>query len=199
VPEEGSVTALLILLHSDDPDVRNRAAAELLQRYAPQLLELIAGRMQQRLQQRVAPEDVLQDVLLSFCKRQQSGGFDLENRDQFLNLLVTIALNKVCSAARREFRQRRDLRREQPLTPDNSSVPDRPDPRAAAPDAAAQIAEEIELLLSNLPIECREVAILRLEGQTVEEIARKVDRTPRTVERRLERIRALWGEETPES
>ena len=115
MPETGSVTALLFQLHAADPAVRNRAIAELMSRYTPDLLALIAARMHQRVRQRVAPEDVLQDVFVSFCNRQQRGAYDLANRDQFLDLVVAMALNKVCSAGRREQRQKRDVRREQPL------------------------------------------------------------------------------------
>jgi RNA polymerase sigma factor (sigma-70 family) len=203
MPDEGSVTSLLVQLHAADPAARQRAVSELVGRYTPELLGLITARMQERLRQRVSPEDILQDVLFSFCDRHRRGEYDLANRDQFLSLIVTIALNKLCSASRRELRQRRDLRREQRLHPvvrdAEGSSPDPADPRAG-PDVAAEVAEEVERLLGGLPAECREVALLRVEGRTVEEIARQIDRTPRTVERRLERIRELWrGESQPGS
>ena len=199
MPDDGSVTTLLIQLHDPDPAVRVRAISALVSRYTPELLALITARLHHRLQHRVAPEDILQDVLFSFCKRQQRSGYALANRDQFLNLVVTIALNKICSAGRRELRQRRDLRREQPVGrgPGEGTPLDPTDPHAT-PDVAVEIAEQIELLMRRLPPECREVVLLRLEGQTVEEIARRIDRTPRTVERRLERVRELWRKEMPE-
>jgi RNA polymerase sigma-70 factor, ECF subfamily len=199
VPEAGSITSLLIRLHAEDAGERSRAASELVLRYTPELLALITGRMQQRLQQRLAPEDILQEVFLSFCARQQRGEFDLANRDQFLSLIVTIALNKICSAARRERRQRRDVRRERPLESGSDERPGiDPADHRAPPDVATEIAEEVESLVGRLPLECREVVLLRLEGQTVEEIARKIDRTPRTVERRLERVRGMWDNEMSE-
>ncbi|OWK45551.1 hypothetical protein FRUB_01882 [Fimbriiglobus ruber] len=200
MPDKGSVTDLLLLLRDTDPKVRNRAASELIQRYTTELLALIDGRMQQRLQQRIAPEDILQDVLLSFCKRLEAGGFDLNNRDQFLNLVVTIAVRKVCSTARREQRQRRDIRRELSLDSpgvDGGLAIDPIDPYTSPPDVITKIPEEIERLLAMLPMECREVASLRLEGYTTEEIARKINRTPRTVERRMKLIRKLWQGELP--
>lgn len=195
MPDEGTVTRLLLQLRDNDSEVRNRAASELIRRYTPELLSLIAGRMQRFLHQRIAPEDILQDVLLSFCKRLGEGGFDLKNRDQFLNLIVTIALNKLCSAARREQRQRRDVRRELSLnSPDEDGglAIDPIDPHSSPPDVVTEIAEEIERLLTMLPVECREVASLRLEGFSTKDIARKVNRTCRTVERRMELIRELW-------
>jgi len=194
--EPGSVTRLLIELHSDDTAVRDQAMSDLVTRYAAELLALIAARMTQRLQQRVAPEDILQDVLISFCNRLKREGSEFVNRDQFLGLVMRMALNQVCSAARREERQRRDIRREQPMSGPADHPPiDAPDPTVTPPDVVAEVTEEVERLLSLLPPECRQVAQLRFEGDTVEEIAVKIDRTTRTVERRLELIRTLWEAE----
>ncbi len=39
----------------------------------------------------------------------------------------------------------------------------------------------------------RQIAFWKLEGYTNEEIAEKLECTLRTVERKLERIRAYWG------
>jgi len=194
--DPGSVTRLLIELHSAEASVRDIAMSELVSRYATELLGLIAARMTQRLQQRVAPEDILQDVLMSFCKRLERGGYEFANRDQFLGLVVRMSLNQVCSAARWSERRRRDVRREQSLNgPADQPCLDAPDPAVPPPDVVAEIAEEVQRLLALLPPECRQVAQLRFEGNTTEEIAKKIDRTPRTVERRLERIRTLWEEE----
>ena len=194
--DPGSVTRLLVDLAAADPAAREGAIAELVSRYTPELLGLIAARMTQRLQQRVAPEDILQDVLVSFCKRLERGGYEFANRDQFLGLVVRMSLNQVCSAARWAERQRRDVRREQSLAgPADRPSLDAPDPAVPPPDVVAEIAEEVERLLALLPPECRQVAQLRFEGYTTEEIAKKIYRTPRTVERRLERIRTLWEQE----
>lgn len=195
--DEGSVSCLLMQLRAENPETRNRAASELIHRYTSELLTLITGRMRQRLQRRVAPEDILQDVLFSFCKRLGEGEYDLKNRNQFLKLIVTISLNKVCSASRRELRQRRDVRREQSLDSldEASRVPfELADRGALAPEVVAEITEETEALLARLPQECREVLLLKVEGYATEEIAHKIDRSTRTVERRLERVRELWGE-----
>jgi DNA-directed RNA polymerase specialized sigma24 family protein len=41
----------------------------------------------------------------------------------------------------------------------------------------------------------RQIAVLKLEGRTNEEIASRIDRSPTTVERRLRLIRDMWKEE----
>lgn len=71
--------------------------------------------------------------------------------------------------------------------PDNLAVVTDPRP---GPEAAAEQAEAINRLLGRLadPL-LREVATLRLQGFDVTEIAIHLQCTPRTVERKLNRIR----------
>ena len=47
-------------------------------------------------------------MLLSFFVRAAAGQYELERPEQVVKLLVTMARNKLASAARREHRQRRD-------------------------------------------------------------------------------------------
>ncbi len=66
------------------------------------------------------------------------------------------------------------------------------------PDVAAQIAEECGQLLGRLDDEgLRRIAMWQVEGFTVEEIAGKINRTARTVARKLTEIRDLWREQGP--
>jgi hypothetical protein len=65
--------------------------------------------------------------------------------------------------------------------------------REPTPEFAFQIAEEWERLFALLDkSELRTVALWKMEGYTTEEIARKLDCTPRTVFRKLDIIRGLW-------
>ena len=61
------------------------------------------------------------------------------------------------------------------------------------PDFVALAAEEYRRLLKQLDNEeLRQVAQWKMEGYTNDEIAAKLDRAPRTAERRLFKIRAIW-------
>jgi len=61
---------------------------------------------------------------------------------------------------------------------------------------AAQIAEECRRLLAALDSdELRSIAVWKMEGDTTEEIAARIGRSPRTVERKLRMIRTLWEEQ----
>ena len=55
------------------------------------------------------------------------------------------------------------------------------------------MAEQCEVLLGRLDGPHRQVALWKMEGLTNAEIAGRLDVTPRTVERKLGRIRTLWG------
>jgi DNA-directed RNA polymerase specialized sigma24 family protein len=63
------------------------------------------------------------------------------------------------------------------------------------PAFAALLAEECQRLLERLDSdELREMALLKLEGYTAEEIAERLDCSLRTVHRRLALIRRTWEE-----
>jgi DNA-directed RNA polymerase specialized sigma24 family protein len=60
------------------------------------------------------------------------------------------------------------------------------------------VAEDCQRLLDSLGDETlRQIAQLKLEGYTNEEISEQLDCVPRTVERKLERIREKWAKEQP--
>jgi hypothetical protein len=64
------------------------------------------------------------------------------------------------------------------------------------PAFAAQVTEECERLLKQLgSAELRSIAVWKMEGDTNEDIATKLQCAPRTVERKLERIRLIWEKE----
>jgi DNA-directed RNA polymerase specialized sigma24 family protein len=64
------------------------------------------------------------------------------------------------------------------------------------PAFAAQVAEEYRALLARLGNgELEAVALWRMEGYTVEEIAGRLGCVPRSVKRKLRVIRGLWESE----
>jgi RNA polymerase sigma factor (sigma-70 family) len=64
------------------------------------------------------------------------------------------------------------------------------------PDQAAAMADECRRLLDLLEEpELRQIALWKVEGYTNEEIAARMDCVPRTIERRIRRIRLLWKHE----
>ena len=144
-------------------------------------------------------EDVALGGLDSFFAGVARGRFPhLEDRTDLWRILITIALRKAADHAQREGRARRG----------GGRVVNEADFDAAfgsaagleqfacdepTPDVVAETTEEIRRLFGLLPDESlRRIALLRMEGNTNEEIAVSLDCAVRSVERKLGRIRNLW-------
>jgi DNA-directed RNA polymerase specialized sigma24 family protein len=68
--------------------------------------------------------------------------------------------------------------------------------REPSPDEAAELADECRRLLESLKEpELRQIALWKVEGYTHEEIAARLDCVPRTIERKVSRIRQIWKHE----
>lgn len=201
----GSVTQLIPKLHDADPVVRAAAARLVWQRYCRKLLALARSHLNQRIRCREDEQDVLQSMFQSFCRRRRRGDFDLNGRDDLWDLLVTIALRKARNAARRHLCQRRDVRREQEaLASTVGGDPEAPpwaleqmEAAGPTPAEAALLNEALERRLQRLADpELRLIALRKLEGYTNQELAALYNVTGRTIERKLERIRAKWEAST---
>jgi RNA polymerase sigma-70 factor (ECF subfamily) len=197
-----SVTQQLSRLRSEDPRIRDEAAAFIWGRYCQVLLDLVCQKLNRRLQRRIGAEDIVQRAFKSFFFRQQRGDYRLADRDDLLRLLVRMALNKTRGMAVREGRQRRDYRRDQTTMGTDASsgegdgwLLEQLVERAPMPDEAAALADEVERRLAQLPEDLRHIALLKLEGYTNAEIAVLPARrcSVRTVERKLRLIREAWG------
>ncbi|HEY6563696.1 MAG TPA: ECF-type sigma factor [Pirellulaceae bacterium] len=88
------------------------AAVALVHEYEPLVRREIRMRLvDPRLARAFDTMDICQSVWASFFVRTAAGQFDLDEPGQLLKLLVTMARNKLASAARDENRDRRDHRR----------------------------------------------------------------------------------------
>jgi RNA polymerase sigma factor (sigma-70 family) len=202
-----SVIGLAHLLRSEDPAVRDRAASQIWQRYFRDLLDLARRNLDRKVRVRADEEDVVQSMFQSFCARQGRGEFDLADRDELWRLLVTITLRKARNLMRDNHRDRRDVARTPTLpkaNDSNSSCPgwalEQMDARSPSPADALLLNEALERRLAMLDSpELRQIALWRLEGYTNREIADRLQRTERSVERRLGRIRSKWSVDEVES
>jgi DNA-directed RNA polymerase specialized sigma24 family protein len=89
-----------------------QAAAELVRQFEPLIRREIRVHLEDdRLGRLFDSMDICQSVLASFFLRTAAGEYDLERPEQLVALLVTMARNKLASAARREHRACRDNRR----------------------------------------------------------------------------------------
>src|SRR5437660_1180896 len=89
-----------------------RAAEELLEEYGPTLQRAVQRRLtDSRLGRVLDPADIYQSVMGSFFAHAVEGRYQLDQPDQLVKLLTTMARNKVADQVRRQRAQRRDNRR----------------------------------------------------------------------------------------
>jgi DNA-directed RNA polymerase specialized sigma24 family protein len=178
------------------------AAQRLWEHYFERLVRLARDRLKGTPRRAADEEDVALSAFNSFYLRAEAGRFPrLLDRDDLWRLLVTLTERKAVRLMRHEHRQKRGGGAVQDETAlgDGSSVSgsgmDNVPGREPTPEFAAQVAEECRRLLDRLDTdELRTIAVWKMEGDTTEEIADRLGRAPRTVERKLRMIRSLWGE-----
>ena len=146
-------------------------------------------------------EDVALSALNSFCRAAQEGRFpDLADRDGLWRLLLQMTVHKAMDLARHERRQRRGGGRVTRLD-DNEIGSDEGIiaeivGKEPTPEFATMMADECRRLLQKLDDpQLRELAVAKMEGYNNEEIARRLECSLRTVERRLRLIRKEWKHE----
>jgi RNA polymerase sigma-70 factor (ECF subfamily) len=167
------------------------AAAELFRRYAGRLIGLARSRLDQRVRQKVDPEDVLQSVFQSFFRRQREGAWELHDWDSLWSLLAVMTIRK-CGRRQVQFRrERRDMRREVVRGADEDSAYFRQAiDREPTPEEAALLAESVEQLLREMEGYHRDIVQLSLQGFSTAEIAAQTGVSERSVQRVLKRVRA---------
>ena len=162
-----------------------QAAAELVRRFEPLIRREIRLEMEdQRLARVFDSADVCQSVLLSFFVRAAAGQYELEQPEQVVKLLVTMARNKLASAARREHRQRRDQRR---LSGDPSALGQIADVEPS-PSQVVAGRELLEQLRRRLSPEEQQLSELRGQGLSWSAIAEQLGGTAQA--RRVQLSRA---------
>ncbi len=152
-------------------------------------------------------EDVALSAFDSFCRGAEQGRFPrLDDRRDLWRLLLVLTSRKAAHQVRDERRAKRgggrvmseaDLARFQ-IDGDVEGIAALigSDP---SPELSAEVAEECRRLLAKLgDDDLRSIAVWQMEGYTVDEIAERLGRSPRTVARKLIVIRELWAKEITE-
>jgi DNA-directed RNA polymerase specialized sigma24 family protein len=190
MPSEGSVTRWLGRLQEGDDD----AARQLWERYFHRLVGLARARLRGRRSGAADEEDVALSAFDSFCRNAEVGRFpQLADRDSLWRLLVVITARKAAHLQRDHGRKKR---RAVAGEGDDEEVLDEVLSREPDPQFAAEMDESYRRLLAVLADEGLEaVALWKMEGYTVEEIAGRLGCAPRSVKRKLQLIRDLWGRE----
>jgi DNA-directed RNA polymerase specialized sigma24 family protein len=140
----------------------------------------------------------------SFCRAAEQGRFPrLDDRNDLWQLLVLLTDRRAIDQRRRGLAARHGgglVRDEGALSGADPGGQDSSVTRLVSeepsPEFAAQAAEELRRLLGLLADpELEQVALLKMEGHGIEEIAARLGCVPRTVQRRLQLIRHVWEKE----
>jgi DNA-directed RNA polymerase specialized sigma24 family protein len=199
VANSNSVTCWLDGLKAgDSEDIRR-----LWDRYFARLVRLAGARIPGNSRRAVDEEDVALSAFESFCAGIGRGQFpQLSDREDLWRLLSTITTRKVIGTLRHHSRQKRGgdkVLGESALTASGHSSADgmaRFLSREPTPESAAEFADVCEHLFAQLadPV-LKSIALGKLEGRSSEEIAAELGTTRRTIDRKLQLIRAIWERE----
>ena len=178
------------------------AAQRLWEGYFPRLVGLARKKLREMPRRVADEEDVALSAFDSFCSGAQQGRFPrVTGRDDLWPLLVTITARKALQLLRQQGRQKRgggavrgeSAFRDRPARGDAEPGLEQVVGSEPTPEFAAQMAEECQRLLGQLSQgDLREVAVLKMEGYSNEEVAAKLGCVPRTIERKVALIRTLW-------
>ncbi|MCA9124486.1 MAG: RNA polymerase subunit sigma-70 [Planctomycetaceae bacterium] len=177
------------------------AAEQLWARYFDKLVVAARRKLTSVPKRSYDEEDVAISVFKSLCRGAKRGNFEkLSDRDDLWALLLALTRQKSVDHIRAATRQKRgggQVRGE--------SVFGRADDDAAlgfeqlvakepTPDLLVELAEQHKRLLDLLGDDMmRQVALMRMEGHSVKEIATHFGYTTRWAERKLDLIRKKWG------
>lgn len=155
------------------------AATELYTRYANRLVRLAAARVSPDLKQRVDPEDIVQSVFRTFFRRAALGQYDVPDGEELWKLFLVIGLNKIREVAVHHYADKRDLRQ--------TTGGERAAEISVESDhyALAALQMTIDEILAPLPETYRDIVRLRIDRHEVADIATRVGRSKRSVERIL--------------
>jgi DNA-directed RNA polymerase specialized sigma24 family protein len=197
----GSVTHWLTLLKAGD----SAAAQPLWERYYRRLVALARAKLQGVPRQAADEEDVALSAFHSFCRAAEQGRFpQLDDRDDLTHILLMLTARKALSLRQHQGRQKRGGGRVVAQTDLEAKGGDEEDTLTRVigpeptPEFAAQVDEEYQRLLGLLGNDqLRQLAVAKMEGYTIEEMAARFDCAPCTIVRKLQKIRETWYRELP--
>lgn len=161
------------------------AATALYVRYANRLQQIAHSQTDPRLSLHVDPEGIVQSVFRTFFRRVSDGHYDVIESEELWKLFLVIALNKIRRNANHHRAAKRNVLKTRSLNEELGEVGS-PDDQMALETLRMTIHE----ILQNVPEAQRAVVVLRIEGYEVQEIADRVGRSKRSVERLLQDFRS---------
>lgn len=164
----------------------SQAADELVRKYESAIRVAVRTRLSDpALRRQFDSIDVCQSVLASFFVRASAGQYDLADPRQLVALLTRMAQNKLAMRARDQYRQRRDVRRDNEDIDVTAQVPD----TAPGPHQRAVDRELVSRAYDLMDADVRQIADYRARGENWKGIAAQMGGTADA--RRKQFVRAM--------
>jgi RNA polymerase sigma factor (sigma-70 family) len=129
-------------------------------------------------------EDVAAKVFAYVCKKVQSAPDPPKNRGEFWRLMNVITYRRILD--RRRLKKYDSPTDELDTLEESEFVGD-------APDWIVVVNDDLDLLAELLGEDSREIVVLLMQGFDQVEIAKRMKSSPRTLQRRLAKIRDTWA------
>lgn len=173
-PSDGS---LLLSYRRGDQD----AATRLFYRYASRIKGLANSQLTQPILRRVDPSDIVQSVFRRFFASVDRGNYDVPRGADLWSLLMVITLNRVRSEESSQRADMRDIGRT--VSFDEHQVASRSDVLTADERQFSDLF--LKEAIRELSEQQQAVVELRIQNYDVAEIAKRIGRSKRTIERLL--------------
>lgn len=178
----GDITLMALLNTAGVREVSEDAAAQFYARYMEKLMSLVQRNLASRFSARVDPEDLVQSIFRSWFTGAKDGRFRPASKDEVWKLLSVVALNKVRNKVKFHDAQLRAVSRTEADADVLNSVPE------PTVEDATDFLDLVQTAGSRLDEMARRTLELTIEGKSVEEIARELGRTTKSVSRYKNKI-----------
>ena len=162
------------------------------------LVQLAGHKLRGRPLRAADQEDVALSAVHSVFRGIEAGRYpSLGDRDDLWRLLMVTTAHKALHLVRNEGREKRGGKRtvftQDDVLEGEEAAIEQILSREPTPEFAAEVAEECQRLLEDLPDDdLRRVAVCKMDGLSNDEIAAELQCATRTVERKLHLIRNIW-------
>ena len=184
---ELSVTRWFHRLRDGDPD----AAEVLWQEFFPRLVDVARHRFAADRDADYGADDAAASVLATLCQNAPADAYaGIDTRDDLWRLLVTSIRRKVIDRVRRGQTLKRGGEVSFVSADETLASPE--------PDAEtlAMLRESLDRLLRSLSDQrLRDIAIMKMRGDSVAEIANHFDVSLRSIQRKLNLVRDAWRDQ----
>jgi DNA-directed RNA polymerase specialized sigma24 family protein len=182
------------------------ACAELWEAVYERVVVLARERISLKNRRVADEEDIALSAINSFVRAAEAGRLNsLHNRDDLWRVLITIMARKANAYNQRQAADKRgqgEVRGDSVFASQRTdegngfnSVEDSGDPNRFVDELLGECRERIEALPEEM---LRVIALKRMEGYEVTEIAQQLAVSVATIKRKLARIRGLWANDAPQ-